>query len=233
MAGAFADMESMMAARNGVTQYQLGWMQPILYNLGYGTTYGYTAYTAVSYLQPSGTIADGSYLGNGWNEWTGLGTPNMINMTYDFMNYIAAEKLTAQLGSNVVLQGGSTTASLTVTHFGAAMQLGVSVSLGGVSVLSWTTLVNSASATIPINVSTLLPGVYTVVFSYQAGSVMAVTSCQLEITSVSFVPAVVAGMTPMSGPALSAFSAVPGQNHLLLAAAGRPSGESIHQAASG
>ncbi len=182
MAGAFADMESMIAARYSVTQYQLGWVQPILYNLGYGTTYGYTAYTAVSYLQPSGSIQDGSYLGSGWNEWTGLGTPNMINMTYDFMNYIAAEKVTSQLASNVLLQGTSTTATLTVSNFGAPVQVQATISLGGAPVSSWSVVLAAPTQSIPINTSGLLPALYTVSFAYLRG----VTSCEFEITAPMF-----------------------------------------------
>ena len=180
MAGAFADMESMIAARYGVTTYQLGWLQPILYNLGYGTAYGYTAFSPVEYLQPSGTIQDGSYLGNGWNEWTGIGTPNMLNLTYDFMNYISAERVTAVLASSVVVQGTNTTATVTVSNFGAPVQLTVGVGLtANNALLSWLVVVNAPSTVVAINVSTLLPGLYTVSFSYLGGTY----AQELEITT--------------------------------------------------
>lgn len=85
-AGIFASMESSMNSHFGKSS-RLGWIQPMLYNLGYGTQYGYQAYNSVTYLQPGSWLTNSGYLGPGWNEFTGIGSLQAYNLYRDIQNY--------------------------------------------------------------------------------------------------------------------------------------------------
>ena len=120
LAGTFADMESMLAHSHGVTAYPLGWIQPTLYNLGYNSTYGYSAYTKVEYLEPGGSISDNTYLGNGWNDWTGIGSINALNLTYDISQYPAVKTVVPQYTVSFEETGLAAGQSWTVTFNGTS-----------------------------------------------------------------------------------------------------------------
>lgn len=85
-AGIFASIESGLHIRSDPSG-KLGWIQPMLYNLGYGTEYGYQAYYQVNYLQPGPWLTGNGYLGTGWNEFTGIGTLQTYNLYQDIQNY--------------------------------------------------------------------------------------------------------------------------------------------------
>ncbi len=86
-AGIFADIaqyeNQTMMPGNGY----LGWIQPALYNLGYGTLYGYQAYHQVEYVEAYPGMIGSGYIGPGWNDFAGIGTISALNLTYDLSNY--------------------------------------------------------------------------------------------------------------------------------------------------
>lgn len=84
--GIFASMESGMHSHSGKSA-RLGWIQPMMYNLGYGSQYGYRAYYHVNYLQPGPWLAGTGYLGPGWNEFTGIGSLQTYNLYRDIQEY--------------------------------------------------------------------------------------------------------------------------------------------------
>ena len=94
-AGIFADIESALAAHSGTSVFglgwlqsaRLGWLQPALYDLGYGSAYGYPAYHMVSYLQPGSWLTGSGFLGYGWNEFVGIGSLSAYNLTLDLQAY--------------------------------------------------------------------------------------------------------------------------------------------------
>lgn len=85
-AGIFASMESGMHGHYGQS-VRLGWIQPMLYNLGYGHKYGNPAYYQVNYLQPGPWLTGSGYLGHGWNEFTGIGSLQTYNLYRDIQAY--------------------------------------------------------------------------------------------------------------------------------------------------
>lgn len=126
-AGVFADMESMLAHNHGVTRYPLGWVQPTLYNLGYNTTYGYRAFTNIQYLEPGGSSTDNTYLGNGWNDWTGIGSINALNLTYDIMQYPAVKHIPVNYTVTFEESGLPSGSTWVITFNGTAVSTGLSV----------------------------------------------------------------------------------------------------------
>lgn len=85
-AGIFASMESGMNSHSGKS-VRLGWIQPMMYNLGYGAQYGYNAYYQVNYLQPGPWLTGTGYLGQGWNEFVGIGSLQSYNLYRDIQQY--------------------------------------------------------------------------------------------------------------------------------------------------
>ncbi len=85
-AGIFADIESAFVSADGTVGY-FGWIQPALYELGYGYEFGLPAYYMVDYVQPYPGMVGSGYLGQGWNDFVGIGSFNAFNMTVDLANY--------------------------------------------------------------------------------------------------------------------------------------------------
>ncbi|WP_237265280.1 thermopsin family protease [Thermoplasma sp. Kam2015] len=85
-AGIFADIESAFVYADGSVGY-FGWIQPALYDLGYGNEFGLPAYYMVDYVQPYPNMVGSGYLGQGWNDFVGIGSFNAFNMTVDLANY--------------------------------------------------------------------------------------------------------------------------------------------------
>ncbi|MHB8358924.1 MAG: S53 family peptidase [Thermoplasmataceae archaeon] len=85
-AGIFASMESGMGFYSHHS-VKLGWIQPALYNLGYGDQYGFDAYYNVNYLQPGSWLTGTGYLGTGWNNFTGIGSLQTYNLSRDILQY--------------------------------------------------------------------------------------------------------------------------------------------------
>ncbi|KAA8922183.1 MAG: peptidase S53 [Thermoplasma sp.] len=85
-AGIFADIESAFMSPGGAAGY-FGWIQPALYGLGYGYEFGLPAYYMVDYVQPYPGMIGNGYLGQGWNDFVGIGSFNAFNMTVDLANY--------------------------------------------------------------------------------------------------------------------------------------------------
>ncbi len=59
----------------------------MLYNLGYGKKWGENPYLNVSYIEPGPWVNSDSYLGTGWNAYTGIGAINVYNLYIDIKNY--------------------------------------------------------------------------------------------------------------------------------------------------
>ncbi|EQD58509.1 multitransmembrane protein [mine drainage metagenome] len=87
-AGAFADIESFLASKMNNSNLRLGWIQPILYSLGYHSYYGYDAFFKVSNLQSGFWSNSRKYLGSGWNSHVGIGSLHAYNLAKDIMNYL-------------------------------------------------------------------------------------------------------------------------------------------------
>lgn len=87
-AGMFATIESGLWTHHSQSA-RLGWIQPILYNIGYGNHYGYPAYYQINYLYPGTAPGSDGYLGSGWNEYTGIGSIQTYNLCRDIQHYIA------------------------------------------------------------------------------------------------------------------------------------------------
>ncbi|MHB8361416.1 MAG: S53 family peptidase [Thermoplasmataceae archaeon] len=87
-AGAFADIESFLASKMNNSYSRLGWIQPLLYSLGYHSYYGYNAFFKVSNLQSGNWPNSGKYLGSGWNSHVGIGSLQVYNLAKDIMNYL-------------------------------------------------------------------------------------------------------------------------------------------------
>ncbi len=100
VAGMFASIESAMNG-TGNGSGRLGWIQPVLYNLGYGKTYGYEAYLNASYLQPGSWTNAGQYLGAGWNQYTGIGGINSYNLYMDIKEYFSVHAFFPGMPSGV------------------------------------------------------------------------------------------------------------------------------------
>ena len=86
LAGMMASIESGISADKNLTG-RLGWIQPMLYNLGYGKKWGENPYLNVSYIEPGPWVNSDSYLGTGWNAYTGIGAINVYNLYIDIKNY--------------------------------------------------------------------------------------------------------------------------------------------------
>jgi subtilase family serine protease len=65
----------------------MGWLQPALYELGYGNTYGLPAYHMVEYSQPYPGEVTSNFLGTGWNDFAGIGSLSSYNLSIDLGNY--------------------------------------------------------------------------------------------------------------------------------------------------
>lgn len=89
-AGIFADIAQAMLDQGILGQGYMGWIQPVLYGLGYGSLFGAPAFHQVNYVEPyPGEIGNG-YLGPGWNDFAGIGTLSSYNLTVDIFNYYLA-----------------------------------------------------------------------------------------------------------------------------------------------
>mgnify|MGYP001626352925 CR=1 FL=1 len=100
-AGIFASIESYLAKQFGDSNYSLGWIQPILYNLGYESYFGENAYYKVQYMEPGYWFNSDKYLGPGWNEFAGIGSLRVYNLSIDLYNYILHPSVISLLQSDL------------------------------------------------------------------------------------------------------------------------------------
>ncbi len=100
-AGIFASIESYLAKQFGYSNYSLGWIQPILYNLGYESYFGENAYYRVQYMEPGYWFNSDKYLGPGWNEFAGIGSLQVYNLSIDLYNYILHPSVISLLQSEL------------------------------------------------------------------------------------------------------------------------------------
>ncbi|BAB59291.1 hypothetical protein [Thermoplasma volcanium GSS1] len=94
-AGIFADIEQGYMNNFGTFGY-LGWVQPALYELGYSNLFGAQAYYQINYVQPYPGMVGNGYLGQGWNDFVGIGSINAYNLSIDLSNYYSATYLIGQ-----------------------------------------------------------------------------------------------------------------------------------------
>lgn len=92
-AGIFADIAQALNQSLTPGGGYMGWIQPTLYNLGYGSLYGLPAFHQVNYVQPYPGMVGSGYLGPGWNDFAGIGTLSAANLTVDIAGYYAAGEL--------------------------------------------------------------------------------------------------------------------------------------------
>lgn len=86
-AGIFADIGQYLYESGMSTTKDMGWLQPALYELGYGTTFGLPAYHMVEYSQPYPGETTSNFLGTGWNDFAGIGSLSSYNLSIDLGNY--------------------------------------------------------------------------------------------------------------------------------------------------
>ena len=86
-AGIFADIGQYLYESSMSTTKDMGWLQPALYELGYGNTYGLPAYHMVEYSQPYPGEVTSNFLGTGWNDFAGIGSLSSYNLSIDLGNY--------------------------------------------------------------------------------------------------------------------------------------------------
>jgi thermopsin len=86
-AGIFADIGQYLYQSGSSTTQYMGWIQPVLYELGYGTAYGLPAYHMVQYSQPYPGETTSNFLGTGWNDFAGIGSLSSYNLSIDMGNY--------------------------------------------------------------------------------------------------------------------------------------------------
>lgn len=86
-AGIFADIGQYLYSSGSSSTTYMGWIQPALYELGYGTTYGLPAYHMVQYSQPYTGETTSNFLGTGWNDFAGIGSLSSYNLSIDMGNY--------------------------------------------------------------------------------------------------------------------------------------------------
>ncbi|MGC8609355.1 MAG: S53 family peptidase, partial [Thermoplasmata archaeon] len=86
-AGIFADIAQYENQTGIAGNGYMGWIQPALYNLGYGTLYGFQAYHQIEYIEPYPGMAGNGYIGPGWNDFAGIGTLSAFNLTMDLNVY--------------------------------------------------------------------------------------------------------------------------------------------------
>ena len=91
LAGMMASIESAIIASNNITG-KLGWIQPMLFNLGYGNFWGKNPYLNVTYTEPGTSNNSDKYLGSGWNPYTGIGAINVYNLYMDIKTYDSQAK---------------------------------------------------------------------------------------------------------------------------------------------
>ena len=89
-AGIFADIAQYLNESGLPGGGYMGWIQPVLYGLGYGSLFGAPGFHQVNYVEPYPGETGSGYLGQGWNDFAGIGTLSAMNLSIDFYGYYEA-----------------------------------------------------------------------------------------------------------------------------------------------